>query len=66
MIATYRNPSLSSPLSPSELDSQISVGPCEAEEEDECLVRHALNLINGYKNILVCTIEIDVLVLVIS
>ena len=29
-------------------------------------MRHTLNLINGYKNILVCTIEADVLVLVIS
>ena len=66
MIATYRNTSLSSPLSPSELDSRISVRPCEAEEADESLVRQTLNLINGYKNILVCTIETDVLVLVIS
>ena len=66
MIATYRNTSLSSPLSPSELDTQISVRPSEAEEADQRLVRHTLNLINGYKNILVRTIETDILVLVIS
>ena len=66
MIATYRNTSLSFPLSPSELDSQILVRHCEAEEADESLVRQTLNLINGCKNILVCTIETDVLVLVIS
>ena len=66
MIATYRNTSLSFPLSPSELDSQILVCHCEAEEADESLVRQTLNLINGCKNILVCTIETDVLVLVIS
>ena len=61
MIATYRNTSLSSPLSLSELDSQVLVRPCEAEEADESLVRHTLNLINGCKNI-----ETDVLVLVVS
>ena len=66
MIATYRNTSLSFPLSRSELDSQILVCHCEAEEADESLVRQTLNLINGCKNILVCTIETDVLVLVIS
>ena len=43
MIAIYRNTSLSSPLSPSELDSQISVRPSKAEEADESLVRHTLN-----------------------
>ena len=41
--------------------------PCEAEEADQCLVRHTLNLINnGYKNILAPTIDADVLVLLIS
>ena len=58
MIATYRNTSLSSPFSPSELDTQVSVRPSEAEEADQRLVRHTLNLINGYKNILVRMIEI--------
>ena len=66
MIATYRNISLSSPFSPSELDTQVSVRPSEAEETDQRLVRHILNLINGYKNILVCTTETDISVLVIS
>ena len=66
MIATYRKTSLSSPFSPSELDTHVSVRPSEAEEADQRLVRHTLNLINGYKNILVRTIETDILVLVIS
>ena len=66
MIATYKKTSLSSPFSPSELDTQVSVRPSEAEEADQRLVRHTLNLINGYKNIFVRTIETDILVLVIS
>ena len=66
MIATYRNTSLSSPSSCSELDPQFSVRPCEAEEVDQCLVRHTLNLIsNSYKNTLIRLIDIDVLVLLI-
>ena len=67
IIETYRNTSLSSPSSCSELDTQVSVRPCEVEEADQSLVRHTLNLIkNGYKNILVRTIDTDVLVLLIS
>ena len=66
MIATYRNTSLSSPSSCSELDPQFSVRPCEAEEVDQRLVRHTLNLIsNSYKNTLIRLIDIDVLVLLI-
>ena len=49
------------------MDTQVSVRPCEAEEADQRLVRHTLNLINnGYKNILVRTIDTDVLVLLLS
>ena len=67
MIATYRNTSLSSPSSCSEFNTQVSVRPCEAEEADQRLVRYTLNLINnGYKNILVRTIDTDILVLLIS
>ena len=67
MIVTYRNASLSSPSAYSELDTQLLVHPCEVEEADQDLVRHTLNLIeNGYKNILVCAIDTDVLVLLIS
>ena len=67
MMATYRNTLLSSPSSCSELDSEVSVCPCEAEEVDQCLVRHILNLINNvYKNILVRTIDTDGLVSLIS
>ena len=66
MIATYRNTSPSSPSFCSELDTVVSVRSCEAEEADQRLVRHTLNLIdNGYKNILVRTIDTDVLVLLI-
>ena len=67
MIATYRNTSLSSPSSCSELDTQVSVRPCEVEEADQRLVRHTLNLINNScKNVLVRTIDTDGLVLLIS
>ena len=66
MIATYRNTSPSSPSFCSELDTLVSVRSCKAEEADQRLVRHTLNLIdNGYKNILVRTIDTDVLVLLI-
>ena len=34
MIATYRNTSPSSPSSCLELDTQVSVPPCEAEKAD--------------------------------
>ena len=49
------------------MDQHFPVRPCEAEEADQRLVRHTLNLIhNGYTNILVRTIDTDVLVLLIS
>ena len=52
MIATYRNTSLSSPSSCSELET---VRPCEAEEVDQRLVRHTLSLINnGFSKIFLC------------
>ena len=45
----------------------IPVHPCGAEEADQRLVRHALNLLrNGYKSILIRTIDTDVLNLLIS
>lgn len=66
MVVIYKNTSLSSPSPRSELDTQVSVRPSEAEEADQRLVRQTLNLIqNGYKNILVRTIDSDVLVLLI-
>ena len=40
MIVTYRNTSRSSPSSCTELDIQVSVHPCEAEEADQSLVGH--------------------------
>ena len=40
MIATYRNTSLSSLSFCSELDIQVFVRQCEAEEADQCQVRH--------------------------
>ena len=56
-----------SPSSCSESEAQVLVRPCEAEEADEHVVRHTLNLINnGCRNIVVCTIHTDVLVLLIS
>ena len=49
------------------LDHHFPVHPCEAEEADHWLVRHTLSLIhNGYKNILVLTVDTDALVLLIS
>ena len=45
------------------MDTQASIRPCETEEADQRLVKHTLNLINnGYKNVLVRTIDTDVLV----
>ncbi len=67
LVATYKNTSLVSQTSCSELDQHVPVRPCGAEEADQRLVRHTLNLIsNGYKNILVRTIDTDVLTLLIS
>ena len=70
MTATYKNTSqqiTSSPSSCAELKTQVSVRPCKAEEAHQRLVRQTLNLINnGYTNILVCTIDTDVLILLIS
>ena len=67
LVATYKNTSLVSQTSCSELDQHVPVRPCAAEEADQRLVRHTLNLIhNGYKNILVRTIDTDVLTLLIS
>ena len=66
MISTYTNTLLCSPPSCSELDTLVVVRPCEVQETDQRLARHALNLIShGYKNILVPTIDTDVLVLFI-
>ena len=59
--------SLSPPSSCSELDTQVSVHPCETEEADQRLVRHTLNLTNNeYKNVLVRKIDTAVLVLLVS
>ena len=68
MIATYKNKSQQITSSPSsELEAQVSVRPCEAEEADKHLVRHTLNLLNnGFTNIFVRTIDADVLILLIS
>ena len=66
-VVTYKNTAITSQTSCRELDQHFPVRPCEAEEADQRLVRHTLNLIhNGYKAILVRTIDIDVLVLLIS
>ena len=62
-IKTYQQ--VSHPPAPSW--TQVSVRRYETEKTDQRLVRHTLNLINNrYKNILVCTIDTDVLVLLIS
>ena len=67
LVATYKNTSLVSHSSCEELDQHVPVRPCAAEEADQRLVRHTLNLIhNDYKNILVRTIDTDVLILLIS
>ena len=66
-MVTYKNTALTSQPSCPELDQHFPVGPCEAEEADQQLVRHTLTLIhNGYKNILVHTIDTEVLALLIS
>ena len=67
MLVTYKNTALTSQPSCPELYQHFLVRSCEAEEADQRLIRHILNLIhNGYKNILVCAIDTDVLVLLIS
>ena len=67
MIVSYRNTALSSSSSCLELDENVPVRPCTAEEADQRLVRHALNIIkSGYKNVLVRTIDTDVLVLLLA
>ena len=67
LVVTYKNTSLVSQPSCSELDQHVPTRPCEAEEADQRLVRHALNIIaNGYTNVLVRTIDTDVLILLVS
>ena len=67
LVATYKNTCLVLKPSCLELDQKLPVCPCEAEEADQRLVRHALNLAHcGYRNILVRTIDTDVLVLLIA
>ena len=67
LVVTYENTSFTSKPTCTELDQYIPVRPCGAEEVDQRLVRHALNLLrNGYKSILICTIDTDVLNLLIS
>ena len=62
LVATHKNTSLASRTSCLELDQHVPVRPCTAEDADQRLVRHTLNMIqNGYKNILVHTIDTDVL-----
>ena len=54
MVATYRDTSLVSHSPCSELEQYVPVGPSGAEEEDQRLARHALNMIhNGYKDIVI-------------
>ena len=66
-MVTYKNTTLTSQPSCSKLDQHFPFRPCEAEEVDQRLVRHTLNLIqNVYKNVLVLKIDTDVLVLLIS
>ena len=67
LVVTYENTSFTSKPACTELDQYIPVRPCGAEEADQKLVRHALNLLrNGYKSILIRTIDTDVLNLLIS
>ena len=67
LVVTYKNTALTSEPSCPELDQHFPVCPCKAEKEDQQPVRYKWNLIhNGYKNILVRTIDTDVLVLLIS
>ena len=67
MNEKYRNTSLRFSSSCTELDTQLSLRPCKAEEGVQHLVRHTLNLINNaHKNIFVRTTDTNVLVLLIS
>ena len=51
----------------SELEAQVLVCLCDAEEVVQLLKRHTLNLINnGYKNLILRMIDADILVLLIS
>ena len=47
LVVTYKNTALTSQPSCPELDQHFPVRPCEAEEADQRLVRHTLNLIHS-------------------
>ena len=67
LVASYRTTALSSNAFCAELDENVPVRPCASEEADQRLVRHTLNMIqSGYKNVLVRTIDTDVLVLLLA
>ena len=45
LVATYENTTFISKHTCTELDQHIPVRPCDAEEADQKIVRHALNLL---------------------
>ena len=67
LVATYENTTFISKHTCTELDQHIPVRPCDAEEADQKIVMHALNLLrNSYKNILIQNVDTDVLNLLFS
>ena len=67
LVATYENTTFISKHTCTELDQHIPVRPCDAEEADQKIVMHALNLLrNSYKNIFIRTVYTDVPNLLIS
>ena len=67
LVVTYKNTASISKPTCTELNQYIPVRACDAEEVNQKIVKHALNLPrNGYKNILIRTVDTDVLNLLIS
>ena len=67
LFFTYKNTAFTSKPTYTELDQYKPLRPCDAEEADQKIVRNTSNLLrNGYKNILIRTVNTDVLNLHIS
>ena len=69
LIATWKDTVLCSFYCEPHDPSDISVTKCQSEEADQRIVRHVLHIIDNYaeyKRIVVNTIDIDVLMLLIS
>ena len=65
LVVTYEHSIISSDPS---LQFENDIAQCQSEEADQRVIRHVLNLktTSKYKNILACTYDTDVLMLLIS